>query len=138
MKHVFKKHRKFLGHSQNFQDTVWIVGALGQATSIRENLAKSPKYRIVQGVWIFSRILEKFDKNLIKYFLTHSQNFMDSSSCLVFFHGYCVDTWTTWTGYQLSVIRTFPIIFKYTYRTVSEKKINMKFENIQFYRRFFK
>ena len=41
--------------------------------------------RIVQGVWIFSRILEKFDKNLIKYFLTHSQNFSDSSRCLVVF-----------------------------------------------------
>ena len=31
--------------------------------------------RIVQGVWIFSRILEKIDKNLIKYFLTHSKTF---------------------------------------------------------------
>ena len=34
---------------------------------------------------IFSRILEKFDKNLIKYFLTHNQNFTDSSRFLVFF-----------------------------------------------------
>ena len=33
--YVFKKHRKILGHSQNFTDTIWIV----------------------QGVWFFSRIL---------------------------------------------------------------------------------
>ena len=57
--------------------------------------------RIVEGVWIFSRILKKFDKNLIKYFLTHSQNFMDTVWMVQgvwFFHRYCLDTWTTWTG----------------------------------------
>ena len=30
-------------------------------------------------------MLEKFDKNLIEYFLTRSQNFTDSSRCLGFF-----------------------------------------------------
>ena len=34
---------------------------------------------------IFSWILEKFAKNLIKYSLTHSQKYLDSSRCLGFF-----------------------------------------------------
>ena len=49
----FQKTWKFLGHSQNFTDTIWMV----------------------QGVWVFSRIL----------FWDIEKRKMDS--------------WTTWTGY---------------------------------------
>ena len=49
--------------------------------------------RIVQGAWIFSWVHEKFDKNLIKYFLTQSQN---STDTIWIVQGVCFFTDTVW------------------------------------------